>query len=77
VTEDEQRYRDEYLVMAKRTALRFLDAGDLGQAFSSMVSSMSQHTDFKGVAEKMNGVGVIYLMNHDAGQLRAWIEGFR
>lgn len=70
------RSRDEHLAWAKTRALEYLDRGDLEQAFTSMASDLSKHPELQRVGEHMSSVGLLYLMNRDARQLRRWIEGF-
>lgn len=69
--------RDEHLAWAKKNALEYLDRGDLSNAFVSMFSDLSKHDELRGVGQKLSQVGLLYVMQHDARQLRAWIEGFR
>lgn len=69
--------RDEHLAWAKTRALEYLDAGDLNEAYTSMASDLTKHPELKGIEQKMSPVGLTYLINRDAQQLRRWIEGFR
>jgi hypothetical protein len=69
--------RDEHLAWAKKRALEYLDVGDLMNAFTSMGSDLSKHPDLKKIGAMMFPVGMLYVMRHDARQLRSWIEGFR
>lgn len=75
--EEREAARAAFLARVKAEGLAFLDAGDLANAYTSVSSSLSQHPDFRAVADKMNGIGVMYLMQRDKGRLRSWIEGFR
>jgi hypothetical protein len=68
--------RDEHLAWCKKRALEYLDRGDLEQAFTSMASDLSKHDELRKIGDLMGPVGMLYLMNHDARQLRHWIEGF-
>jgi hypothetical protein len=68
--------RDEHLAWAKRRALLYLDRGDLKEAFTSMGSDLSKHPELAKIGEMMFPVGMLYVMNRDARQLRSWIEGF-
>jgi hypothetical protein len=70
------RSRDEHLAWAKTRALEYLDRGDLANAFTSMASDLSKHEDFRKISAAMGPVGMLYVMNHDARNLRYWIEGF-
>jgi len=69
--------RDEHLAWSKQRALEYLDAGDLANAFTSMASDLSKHPELRRIESTMAPVGLLYVMNHDTRQLRAWIEGFR
>ena len=68
--------RDEHLAWAKERALRYLDAGNLADAFASMVSDLDKHADFRQITAAIGPVGMLYVMNRDARNLRRWIEGF-
>jgi hypothetical protein len=69
--------RSEHLAWAKQRALEYLDAGDLKNAYASMVSDLSKHDDFRKPAYAMlNEIGMMYLKRHDAPGLRGWITGF-
>lgn len=77
MSEESEKARDEYVARAKKRALAILDAGDLAEAFTSMGMDMRNHPELRGVEDKMGAVGVLYVLNGDARQLRGWIEGFR
>jgi hypothetical protein len=68
--------RDEHLAFAKKRALRYLDQGDLAQAFTSMTSDLSKHEELRNIGEKMGDIGFLYLTQNNAAQMRCWIEGF-
>jgi SOS response regulatory protein OraA/RecX len=68
--------REEHLAWAKRRALQYLDARDLAEAFTSMASDLSKHPELQKIEKMMSPLGLLYVMNGDARQLRAWIEGF-
>ena len=70
------RTRDEHLAWAKARALRYLDAGNLQEAFTSMASDLTKHPDLK-YSEAVMTMGLMWLINHDAYNLRRWIEGFQ
>lgn len=70
------RTRDEHLAWAKARALEYLDAGDLTNAFASMGSDLRKHDELRGIADKMMQLGLLYVMQRDARELRRWIEGF-
>ncbi len=69
--------RSEHLAWCKQRALEYVDAGDLEQAYASMVSDLGKHSGTEGhIGIEL---GMIQLM---AGQLatvsglRSFIEGF-
>jgi len=68
--------RDEHLAWAKRRALKYLDAGDLLEAFTSMGSDLHKHADLRGIGRLMFPLGMLHVTNGDARELRRWIEGF-
>ena len=68
--------RDEHLAWAKRRALEYLERHDLEQGYTSMASDLAKHPELKRIEEKMSPIGLHYLINRDATQLRRWIEGF-
>lgn len=68
--------RDEHLAWAKQRALEYLDAGELTNAFASMGSDLSKHPELAEIGRVMCQVGVIYVLNRNARELRHWIEGF-
>lgn len=68
--------RDEHLAWCKKRALEYLDAGDLLEAFTSMGSDLSKHPELRNIGQMMFPVGMLYVQQHDARQLRRWIEGF-
>jgi hypothetical protein len=68
--------RDEHLALAKKRALKHLEACELAEAFTSMGSDLSQHAELRAIGEKMFQVGLLYVMQHDERNLRRWIEGF-
>jgi hypothetical protein len=68
--------RDEHLAWSKTRALKYLDDGDLLEAFTSMGSDLSKHPELRKIGEMMFLLGMLYVQQHDARQLRRWIEGF-
>jgi len=71
------RSRTEHLAWCKQRALAIVDAGDLHQAFSSMVSDLGKHPDtieHPGIL-----LGAALLMSgrlSTATKMRSFIEGF-
>jgi hypothetical protein len=69
--------RAEHLAWCKQRALRYVDAGDLQNAFVSMASDMSKHPETD--TPNLQALGMMLLV---AGQLdtpeamRRWINGF-
>jgi len=68
--------RDEHLAWSKQRALEYLDAGDLREAFTSMGSDLSKHPELRDIGFKMFPLGMLYVTQHNARELRRWIEGF-
>ena len=70
--------RQEHLDWCKQRALKYLDAGDLNNAFASMISDIRKHPETAvhggielGVMLKISG-----LMSSPE-EIRKFIEGFR
>lgn len=57
--------------------MQYFNEGDLIQAVTSMLSDLSKHPEFKGIAEKMSMLGIFYLTEGDEDGVRRFIEGFR
>ena len=70
------RSRDEHLAWCKNRALEYLDRGDLENAFASMGSDLNKHPELKPAAPLVL-LGMKAVIDHDARELRRWIEGFR
>ena len=74
----EQETRAEHLAWCKKRALAYVDAGDLTNAFTSMVSDTNKHPETRD--HMGNELGMMLMM---AGQLstvedmRRHIEGYR
>jgi hypothetical protein len=71
--------RDEYLEWAKKRALEYLDAGDMAQAFTSMMSDLRKHPELENHAGGTIGVGFMMLPGwiSNREEIRRWIVGFR
>jgi hypothetical protein len=68
--------RDEHLALAKRSALEYLDRGDVANAIASMAIDMKKCNNLKHQPALMM-MGFLALMNNDLAAARRWIEGFR
>lgn len=72
--------RAEYLQWAKDRALAYVDKGELGEAIKSMLSDINEREDtrFKGGASLgvLMQLGMMHAQNHDAREMRRWVEGF-
>jgi hypothetical protein len=42
-----------------------------------MLSDLNKHPEFKGIADKMGPIGLLYSMSGDVVSVRRFIEGFR
>jgi hypothetical protein len=71
--------RDEHVEWAKKRALEYLDAGDLSQAFASMLSDMGKHPETENHPGNLMGAGFLMLDGwiSNPREVRRWIEGFR
>ena len=72
-----QLTRDEHVTWCKKRALEYVDAGDLSQAYGSMVSDLRKHP----ATESHAGItlGLMLMMNNHldtATKMREFIEGF-
>jgi len=69
--------REEHLKWCKERALKYVDEGDLGQAFGSFQNDMRKHKDtYDHIALNL---GTMLLMSNNlqtARQMREWIIGF-
>lgn len=75
------RTAEEHLAWCKKRALEYLDAGELANAFTSMLSDMDKHPETKlndtPTGTALTQLGMLYLEQGDPVALRRWIEGFR
>ena len=70
--------RDEHMAWAKKRAIEYLDAGELQNAVTSMLSDLKKHPDLENHHGGMLGVMLLaggHLGTPDA--VRKFIEGFR
>lgn len=75
------RTGEEHLEWCKKRALEYLDAGELADAFTSMLSDMDKHPETK-LRDTPTGtvlvqLGMLYVEQGDPCELRRWIVGFR
>lgn len=69
--------RQEHLDWCKKRALEYLDAGDIPNAVTSMLSDMQKHPDTKlGAASPLNILGMMAIRDNDHAGARRFIEGF-
>lgn len=71
--------RDEHLAWCKKRALEYVVAGDMNQAFASLVSDLRKHQDTAKCHESTNQLGMQLLTGghlKTATQMRSWIEGY-
>lgn len=70
--------REEHLAWCKQRALEYLDAGELTNAGTSMLSDLNKHPETAIPADHdLTRLALLYIMNRDAAGMRRWIEGFR
>ncbi len=68
--------RAEHLAFCKRRALEFVDAGDLPNALTSMLSDLEKHTETRMIRSEVRNLGLKIAMHGTMGDMRAWIEAF-
>lgn len=71
--------RDEHIEVCKKRALEYLDAGDLTNAFTSMLSDVRKHPECENHPGLMIGTGFMLLPGwiQNPQEIRRWIVGFR
>lgn len=71
--------REEHLEWAKKRALEYVDAGEPGQGFTSMLSDMRKHPELENHPGNLMGAGFMLLPGwiSNAAEVRRWIVGFR
>jgi hypothetical protein len=71
--------QDEHIEWCKKRALEYLDAGDLANAFTSMLSDIRKHPDCENHVGIQLGVGLMMLPGwiQNPVEVRRWIVGFR
>ena len=70
--------RNEHLAWCKERALKYLDAGDVRQGFTPMLSDLSKH---EGTRDHIGGkIGVQFMLLpgwiDNPVEVRRWIVGF-
>lgn len=68
--------RAEHLAWCKERALKYLDAGEISDAFASMGSDMRKHPETAILNDHLLRLGLMYCWTKDAQGMRRWIEGF-
>ena len=69
--------RQEHMNWCKQRALKYLDAGDVQEAVTSMLSDLSKHPETKlPDGSPLNMLGMMTIMEHDRAGARRFIEGF-
>lgn len=68
--------RDEHMAWCKKRALEYLDAGDITNAVTSMMSDLSKHPETAKVGEMMGSFGLLCAMQQDYAGARRFIVGF-
>ena len=71
--------REEHLEWAKKRALEYVDAGDLGQAFTSMMSDLKKHEalqDHVGIELGVMQAVALKGWITNPVEVRNWITGF-
>ena len=69
--------RAEHLAWCKKRALQYLDAGDLNQAFTSMMSDLTKHPETEHHSAITLGAMLLFGGHLSSRQeMRRFIEGF-
>jgi hypothetical protein len=70
--------RDEHVAWCKQRALEYLDAGDLNNAFTSMMSDLRKHPECENHPGLLIGAGFLLLPGwiQNPSEIRRWIVGF-
>ena len=69
--------REEHLAWCKQRALEYLDAGDIKNAVTSMLSDLGKHPETAiPSGSVLNTLGMQAIMNHDDAAARRFIVGF-
>jgi hypothetical protein len=71
---------DEHLAQCKKTALAYVDRGELADAVASMGSDIQKHPETKmsdAAIGSLIYVAMLRIMADDVRGVREWIEGFR
>jgi hypothetical protein len=71
--------QDEHLEWCKKRALEYLDAGDIPNAFTSMLSDVRKHPQLENHPGLMIGAGFMLIPGWISNpvEVRRWIVGFR
>lgn len=69
--------REEHLKWCKQRALEYVDAGDIQNAFASMVSDLGEHDETRGHIGIELGSAMLFGGHMNTlPEARKWIEGF-
>jgi hypothetical protein len=70
--------RDEHLEWAKKRALEYLDAGEIANAFTSMLSDMKKHPELENHPGNTIGAGFMFVPGwiENRAEVRRWIVGY-
>lgn len=69
--------REEHLAFCKRRALEYVDAGDLDQAITSMMSDLTKHPETQGSgAGSALAMLALFHYGKPPAEIRRFINGF-
>jgi len=68
--------RAEHIQWCKKRALEYIEAGDVTNAITSMMSDLSKHPETEKLNDMLGQLGLIYAMNNDIQGAKRWIKGF-
>jgi hypothetical protein len=69
--------REEHLAWCKRRALEYLDAGEITNAITSMMSDMDKHPETRCNNKVLAHLGMLIAVEQNADAARRFIEGWR
>ena len=67
--------RDEHVEWCKKRAREYLDAGDIQNGITSMLSDMGKHPEC-GVNPMLGMLGIMAITQNDLAGAKRFVEGF-
>lgn len=69
--------RAEHIAWARKRALEYVEAGELTQAVTSMLSDLGKHPETTPPLAEEGMAVLLWANGGDAASVRLWIERFR